>query len=280
MAKVWLTLYFAPEENGDFSPKCKMCDGVILIPRDPNLLADGVPYLEGSIITGPTLQGGQIKYIVDYEADLLRDPERTVNQCDFMICCNDCSPKMVKLITDIQNARIAAVEALTGEIENPQMSVILGQQDLVDTANNSGSVFYADPLATFSAEFNSIVKTFTNPSGARWMNVAIDARSGVAFYNESLTKAHSLYIRAYIKINGVVVASTIIDEIRIAALSQSGGIHSLFPLASIAVAPNGSIDIQAGIQLRRESGTDPADMNSLRVDARNVKLTRIFGVTT
>lgn len=111
MSREWLTLRFPKEENGDFSPKCAMCDGVIMVPRNPQLLLDGVLYLEGSIITGPTCINDEIVYVVDYDKSLLRDQTKSINQCEFMICCNDCSAKMVKLITQAQNARIAALEA-------------------------------------------------------------------------------------------------------------------------------------------------------------------------
>lgn len=282
MSRAWTTLRFPIGPNGVWYPLCRACDGVILIPLDPSKLAEGVPYLEGTILTGPVCQDNELVYTVDYEDTLLADPGSTLLQCDYRICCNDCSPKMVKLLSDLQNARLDDVEAQIDAITIPvpQMSVVLGQDELAEaTVNNDGTLAFADPFDTYSADFESAVFNFLNPSTVRSMRVAIRARFGVSFINAHASRYQTLFMESYLKVNGVLIPLSVEQQVRTAIPASPGQTIEAYPEAVVTVPPSTSITIRAGGRTKRVSGSDPTDLTTLRIDARNVQLKQIIGVT-
>lgn len=283
MARIWLTLKFPKDENGDFSPKCKPCDGVILLPKDPGLLVPGTPYLEGSIITGPSCINEEIVYIVDYEDSLLVDPTRTLQQCDFRICCNDCSPKMIKLITDLFEDRIVEIEEIALAIPDPHTSVFKSHVELKGLTENSDQVStpFLDPHDTYMADWVSAVYTFTNPSAYRSVNVKVTGKAIGAFINAHVSDAQNGVMEAFILVNGVSVGTFGTDYSKFTVFTGASTTDiQLHPSHVFTLAPSASVDLQAGWRAKRVGGLgDPAHLNSLRVDGRYVSLLDIIATT-
>lgn len=91
---------------------CTQCDGFIFIPINPALLIEGALYLEGTIVTGPTLVDEINHWTVEIEETLLADPNASFSQCDYRVCCNDCHARFAKLLYDDLSARIAVLEGV------------------------------------------------------------------------------------------------------------------------------------------------------------------------
>jgi hypothetical protein len=282
MARAWTTFKFPLGPNGEWYPICQACDGMVLIPRNPALLIDGVAYLQASILTGPVLQDEELVYTVDYEDTLLADPTATLKQCDYRICCNDCSLKLIQLTNGVLNDRMDEVEGIVDAIviPDPHMFVLLGQDDLaVDTVNNDGALVFADPYNTFAPDFESVVYNFTNPSLVKSMKVSIKGFYGTSHINASPTRYQSLFVETYIKVDGTEIPLSIQQNIKTCIPGSSNQTLEIFPTAVITLAPGASADIQVGGRSKRVSGSAPEDDNTLRVDARHTLLKEILGVT-
>lgn len=282
MSRVWTTLKFPIGANGVWYPLCRACDGVIMIPLDPSLLAPGVPYLEGTILTGPVCIDNELVYTVDYEDSLLADPGSTLLQCNYRICCNDCSPKMVKLLTDLQNARIVDVEELVAGlvIPDPNQSVMYGPDELLnDTVNNDGVTVYADPLNTYLPDHESVAFNFVNPSTVRSMRVAFKGKFGVSVINAHLTRYQHLFSEVYLKVDGVEQVNTLDQDIQVIIPGASNRTVAVIVSHVITVPPSGSVLLQVGGRVRRVAGADPTDLLSLRIDSQYAALQQIIGVT-
>lgn len=222
-------------------PRCKSCDGMILIPHNPAILVAPARYIVANIVSGPTDANGVVRYTLEFDDAVLVNPAQVLPQCDFRACCYDCSAKFAELAAEFDTLDTLTVD-LT--FANDTLSADVN----ISAAPGNGLVVNADGLFVASetpltpvdtATVNLTANGTANHTLQADVNVSALAGNGISIQPDGLYSP-SLQVVDTATIDHTLVAGVLSSDVKVSA--TPGNIIVINPDGLYAVAPPGNTD--------------------------------------
>ena len=268
MALRQLTLiYFAGDCTNKF-PHCNQCDGIVLLPKDPDILLTGVSHIIATIVNGPPWDDEALRYDIEFDDAVLVDPTMQLAQCDFRIFCYDDYARFLTANLAVQGIQVGETPSLDLDINGV---LITGNVKLSATPGNTLSIqpdgllssFAETPLTPVDTQSVNLTATGTSNHTLQ-ADVIISALAG----NQVSIAADGLFVPQFVETPETPLA--VVDTLTV-DLTSSGTLgHTV--QADVRVSTNIANQIQIlpdGLYV----APDAPETGVIVVDTQSVNLT-------
>jgi hypothetical protein len=122
---------------------CRGCASEMLIRlKDPTKTVTGTYFLRAVLVSEIALPGGLWKYTLEYDENLLVDPDAPIRACDYDLCCLDCQGQFFDEKLKALESGILLVDQEEDPIETPEHGILFSRAGRPRWMDSTGRVHF------------------------------------------------------------------------------------------------------------------------------------------